>query len=241
MNRVDILILAGSSAASCAIGAAVAHIRTKKKLTEFFEKQVEVEVTAALHIQAEKMNAVHLAPYRPEGLLVEDVDLKIAPEFNGAEKVGEVDVPQARADGRVPYHLVTRATSARSTVISGGVLTPPTEPVEEENLLDFQDHEMVALENLNRREQGLPYAVTYEEYTDEVAGFVSVQLVYYEADGILADYVHEVQEIDETIDEFNLNLFGYLAEGDIVYVCNQKKKLLIEVARDSGSFAAAKA
>lgn len=240
MNRIDILILTVSSAASCAIGAAVAHKRTKKNLTEFFEKQIAVEIAAALHIQAEQINAIHLTPYRPEGLFVGDIDVEISPEFREAEKPQEVVIPVPRGDGKIPYHTYAQIDTERHTVISGGVLTRPKVVMQEDNELDFADLEMVGLENTNRKVQGLSHVITYEECTDEVQGYTSAQLVYYENDGVLADYVHEVYDIDETIDEFNLNLFGYLADGDVVYIRNPKKMLLIEVARDTGAFAEAK-
>ena len=76
-----------------------------------------------------------------------------------------------------------------------------------------------------------PYVVASEAW-GEVNGYDKIDLVYYEQDGIVADYDNNIYSIEEIGDEFQENF----DENDVVHVRNDSYSRDYEIVLDPRSF-----
>lgn len=244
-------IIMGFSAASFTVGAVTAHVHTKKVLDEYYSKQIDVEVAAALALQADDViGGVKKAKRDALQNISETAD-------QIAEKLVEAPEALRQADGRISYHKVPRAAPAADGAHewTGGTnghgeISSPVRGEEEAEFEVVEEDEdgmprdleqanlrVIRAENEARKAQGLPYVIPQEEVYEDFDDYRTMTLTYYAGDMVLANDVGiETLDIEEFIGEANLQMFGYLSEPNIVCIRNDKRKLLMEVSLNVGHF-----
>lgn len=88
------------------------------------------------------------------------------------------------------------------------------------------------------RTPNAPYIIHEDEFRTNDEGYMQAQLVYYEADDVLADEDDTViDDQDDMVGVENLERFGH-GSGDpsIVFIRNDRRKTDMEIIRSSGSF-----
>ena len=90
-----------------------------------------------------------------------------------------------------------------------------------------------------RRNADQPYVITQDEYMENKADWEQIEVTYFEGDDVLMDDSEGIiSDVDGTVGLANLNRFGHgSGEEHIVYIANEKSKVLWEVSRSQGKYA----
>jgi len=121
------------------------------------------------------------------------------------------------------------------------VQEPSPEPVSipvDTDSTDSTDPDWIYAEELAARTENAPYVIHQEEFEGDGTGYDRVSYTYYSVDDVLVDDsdTHPIPHADEIVGQNNLK-FGHGSEDpNIVYICNDRLQLLIEISRSPGSY-----
>lgn len=101
------------------------------------------------------------------------------------------------------------------------------------------DENFIMEEELQRRTNGKPYVVSYDEFYVNEDDLEQVTLTFYEADDILIDERDTViPDSDALVGDQNLSRFGHGSKDkNVVYIRNDSLSLLFEVVLNKGNYA----
>lgn len=85
---------------------------------------------------------------------------------------------------------------------------------------------------------GMPYPISYEEFTEEEQGYDKDTITYYYGDDTLADTRDEmVDDVDRLVGADFKDYFGWRSyDDDVVYIRNKRLSLDFEVLYDPGTY-----
>lgn len=215
-----------------AAGVALGYFVAKQRMTAKYDAIVENEIHEAKEYYA-ALNKVE--EYETPEKAVEKLHAKEEPKQkkSKAQKAAEVALTN--------YQGVERK-------VSDIELTPtePGESVEEVVLSNiFVDGQPLNGDDYDEdteavlKSQGKPYVITEEEFGDNEDNYEEHQVTWYAKDEILADdQDEEIKDADDYVGEINMTKFGQGSnDKHIVFIRNDARQVIIEVARSTGSYA----
>ena len=208
--RTDILIVAGASLASAALGVAIGYFTAKKK----FDRALDLEVESLRERYAKK-------DVKPTVKLFED---QKAQDFVNSmrEKYGQQvsDLGYLSEDEVLPEVVDVHGEPLDVDV------------AEVDFILRGEHFQMMS------KGEKKPYIISYEEFVDEHDEFEKESLTYYSGDDTLADSRDDpVDDVDQKINERSLDFFGWRSyDESVVYVRNKSISMDFEIVRDPGRY-----
>ena len=257
MTSSNLGILVVASGLSCAVGAACAHILTKKHMTALYEGLIEEEVAKAREFYSQRNKADKETAEAAEELIeeaaeqlqdcVEDV---VEEDFVSYNKItqtyGSGHIPKSNTLTPNPgesieefeQRLIDEAKAEVKAVIeeSGEQLYEEEDVVVHRNI--FQNHGPSDRNELDRsnRSSTRPYIIDQDEFTQADLEYNQNTLTYYEADGVLVDEQDQPVPIAQTVGEKNLQFGNASGDVNIVYIRNDSLEVDFEVCRSFGSY-----
>ena len=211
------VVVAASSVTSCAVGAAVAHILTKRSLTAKYAEIADKEIDEAKRYYGE-MHEKQRAKSLEE--IVEEESPEEKYLYNKYNELANAYSPDA-----VPDYDEVEEPVVESKVIEKNIFDDPAVYVDEEIM------------DKDNRDPSVPYIVDKDEFFTNEPEYQQVTLTYYEGDDILADERDRPQDDKSIVGENNLERFG-VGSGDpnIVYVRNEVLELDFEICHSDGKY-----
>lgn len=228
--RTNPYLVVGVALVAASAGAVGGYYWAKKKLEAKYEAIVENEIHEAKEFYAAQYKVEEYAT--PEAAVE-----KLIPE---AERKASKKKAKEAANALVDYQGVERKVS--------DIELTPTEPgvVEEEIITsnifvngqplngdDYDEDDEEALKS-----QGKPYVITEESFGENESDYTEMQLTWYAKDEILCDDEdNPIDDVDSWVGEINMTKFGQGSnDKHIVFIQNDQRDLVIEVARSKGAY-----
>lgn len=240
MERPQLVVVAVASGLSCAVGASVAHILTKRTLTAKYEEIVSKEIAEAK------------AFYQQRNKTGEYADpSKLAEKYSDEEEPDEGDIRDEEMLAEVVEKI--QELKYHSTPLEDD--NDGESNVEErlevkssirKNIFDNRDPILeseedepfdVEWQKANVRTYGVPYIISHDEFYENDPEHVQSTLTYFDGDDVLTDDADQpIREIDKLIGSSNLR-FGFGSKDkNIVYIRNEKFEADYEIVRSAGSY-----
>lgn len=208
--RTDILIVAGASLASAALGVAIGYFAAKKK----FDRALDLEVESLRERYAKK-----------------DVKATVK-QFEDQKAQDFVDSMREKYRQQVSDlgYLSDDEVLPEVVDVHGEPLDVDT--TEADFILRGEHFQMMS------KGENKPYIISYEEFVDEHDEFEKESLTYYSGDDTLADSRDDpVDDVDQKINERSLDFFGWRSyDESVVYVRNKSIAMDFEIVRDPGRY-----
>lgn len=218
--------------AGAALGGAIAHVVTKRKLETRYQQFADEEIRGmrAYYLEKEEelietQRELVNQPKKDLDELIKEAGYKIDTKYTPEEVKAISDVVEEEED-------VSEVVAGIHTVFPEDSELPKWDYTEEQKKRDFSRPYII---HKNEFQEGVsavdPQVEDYNQQT----------LTYFEEDDVLADErdtVIDPQQRDLLVGEANLQRFGHGSEDpNVVYVRNNKLAMDIEILRSEGSYA----
>jgi hypothetical protein len=188
---------------------------------EFYSGQYKVDEFATPESTVEKL--IPKEEQKPKKSKAQKEAERAMVDYSGLGKVSDYVDPD---DGTI----IVDETVVEEEVITSNIFVNG-QPLNED---DYDENDEEALKSM-----GKPYVITEDAFGENEDGYEEMQVTWYEKDQVLADDRDEViDDADDLVGEINMTKFGQ-GSGDkhVVFIQNDEKELVLEVARSRGSYA----
>lgn len=220
------------------IGAGTGYMIAKK---HFIKKLDILEEMANQEIQAlqQRIDDFEWEPEEAEKALDPDAPVyeDLVSQYNGEKLIAATKDAVDEAVETIKFDVETPTQAQR--IITLDEVAPESAPTDISGVQNiFDKMANVPLEEL-RKELGVPYVITLQEFMQEELDFTKITLHYYAGDETLTDDQDAlIDDVDGTIGNTNLDHFGHGSENDnTVYVRNDNRDADFEIIRVEGSYA----
>lgn len=234
-----ILLISGVSALSFAAGYISGYYFAKKKLENYFDEQVDAEVSAAVNFDRYHRKQKFETPADAVEHLIPEGTRKALNSYQGKDVTAEDirEEHQRREEEGLLQEVIKGLEEADADKpVTRNIFSDPRSPLIPDDAEEVQEGEEGKEDERNPEH---PYLISVDEFLENPNDYIQVSYTYYAGDKTLTgDRPDEViNEVDITVGLNNLERFGYVKnDPEMIFVRNEKLSLDIEVSRSHGKY-----